>query len=1542
MTSKRGISGLALLLVVSSGLIATPGVATASSTPGGLQTLGLHGWQVQTTSPTTTWTTGTGATQRAADISDPRFAPSGWLPVTPDDGGAPGTEVEALVQNGICPDDAALQPVNQRTGDPKSIYYSTNMQSCFGPPATDAGANTNPLFNVPWWYRTTFSGHPEANTRLVINGVVGQADVWVNGTEVATQATVTGGYASYTFDVSDLLRGGTNAIAFEVFPNNPSTMLTLDDVDWNQIPPDNNTGIQFPVQLHTSGTFGVTNGYVTQNDSPDMSSAALTVHADATNNTSSAKRTTVRAVISPPGGAPIVVAQEVTVPAGATRTVTFSPKDYRQLTIRHPRLWWPYQMGGQPLYTLRASVGDDNAAPVEFGIRTITSYLTAASAQAPQGVRVFEINGVPFDVRGGGWAENLFLHYSAADLDNQLTLIRSMGLNTIRTEGKEMPQDFYETMDRAGIMLDPGFQCCDKWQPSSSGRGVTAQDFHIMYASSLAIGERLRDHPSVTSFSWSDNAPINEQEVASLQGFAQAGFQEPIIASAEYKGSGILGPAGEKEGPYDWEPPDYWFDTTHSSNSGVDNDSSQTNVGGSWGFDSEQGSGDTVPTMDSLRRFMSPADQATLWQQPDAHQYHTNYESTAGQHNGYSFGTLYNLDTAIQGRYGSWDSLQQYVQQAQVQNYESTRAQFEAYLDHWNNYPTPSTGTIYWQMNKGWPSLLWNLYNNDYDEAGAYFGAKKANENLHVLYAPDDGTVTVDNLTGVRQPGLTVESLVHDLSGKILDTRSSHPFDLASQGVVNRILTPGVPTATQVYFVELILRQGGKVVDRNVYWRSTRPDVVDWAATEGSPQANNGEPLSQYMDMTALKSLPSTDLSVSASTSPRPDANGRLVTTITVANPSSNKAVGFFARADVRRGDAHGNLQSGDNEVLPVDWSDNDVTLWPGQSETLTATYGADQLKGATPLVTLGGWNVPDRTVVAGPAHAPGTSLFGTAAGHPLVTGSATAGPGAPFHSPDTSQHAATGPAWTITSATSTAFTQGDAADAYTLTVTNSGPSPTDGTPVTVTDVLDPGVSLVSLAGAGWTCDTSNAPTLTCTRADVLPPGQAYPPLTLTEKLGARAGFGTQDSNAGPHVTNAVAVAGGAPGNPSASIARETPVAGVPNLTADNAVDGAFRQGDASDRYEITVINQGGAATTGAPIVAKVTPPAGETITALYGSGWTCDLSTCSRGDALPGNNGEAPPITVVVSVAANAPASGSETVVVSGGGETAAPATVAAATTIAAAAPGGPAGTLTVTSRSTGSFAQSDQADPITLTVSNPATAAPSTGPVTVVDSPPAGLLPVRIGGPGWTCSLAPPTLPGPVNTFPQAPGCSRSDTLAPGASYPPITMTVAVADNTQPQVTNVATVNGTSGSAPITVGLRPRLAVTGVPVAGGIRYAPFTRTGQYAVLVANEGFAATRGTVTVALDLPAGLTPTAMSGTGWTCRASTATCTTKPGVTLAAGSQSAITVDVAVARDAPQSLETFVQATGGGQVTPPPFNHYNTLGNGGEYVIPTYVTAH
>ena len=909
--------------------------------------VGGAGWEVQSSAV---------ATQTGAQISTPGFNTSTWLPVASDDAGAPGTEIEALAQNGKCPGDTALQPVNQSSSSPNSVFFSTSMQSCYGS-MSKIGADTVAQFSVPWWWRADFTPNLASGqvAMLIVNGVIGSANVWVNGQQVASSSTVAGCYTRFSFNITGLVRPGTNSLAIEVNPNNPTAMFTLDDVDWNQIPPDNNTGIQFPVQLAVDGALSDGNAHVVENNTADLSSSALTVKTDITNHTSSSQTGTVTATITPPGnGAPITVNQAVTVPASTTQTVTFSPSAFPTLTIANPQVWWPYQMGAQPLYTLATSVSQNStvldSTSETFGIRNVTSSLVGSSAGEPSGARAFKINGVPIVIRGGGFSPNIFLHYSAADIAKQIALMKNMGVNTIRLEGHIMPPDFFEQMDQAGMLVNAGYQCCDAWELQSSGL-TTSADFQIMQNSALTIGQNLRNHPSVFSFQWSDLPPTAQQESVSLAAFSQADFTDPIISSAEYNSSPQLGVSGQKEGPYDWVPPDYWYDTTHFDT----NDSTQTNAGGSWGYDSEQSAGDTVPTLDSLNRFMSAGDQSNLWQNTKANQYHLNYEPRCKT--GYSFGTLCHFDTALSSRYGSWSSLAAYVEEAQAQGYENTRAQFEAFIDHANNTPLPSTGTIYWQMNKGWPSLLWTLYGSDGDQAGSYFGAQEANRSLHAMYALDNGTVTLDNLGSTTQSGLSVEAKVYSLAGTVLDDQTASNITLTGQQVLNRVLTPKVPAGNpvQVYFVELLLKRSGTLVDRNVYWLSTQPDVVNWTKTLGQPQGT----LSQYANLQSLQTLPQSSISATASTASQsgPDGADRA-TTVTITNTSSS-TVAFLLRADVRRATASGQELSGDNELQSSIWQGNDITLFPGESQTLTVTWDSADLQGATPVVSLSGWNVP-------------------------------------------------------------------------------------------------------------------------------------------------------------------------------------------------------------------------------------------------------------------------------------------------------------------------------------------------------------------------------------------------------------------------------------------------------------------------------------------------------------------------------------------------------------------------------------------------------
>jgi len=928
--------------------------------------LGSSGWQVLTSKT---------ATQGGAAISAPGFNTTGWLKVANDDGGAPGTEIEALLQNGSCPD----------------VYYSTNMKTCFGS-MTTIGADTVAQFDVPWWYRTNFTETLASGqyASLIVNGIVGQADVWLNGKEVATQSTVEGDFTRYTFNVTGDLVAGANSIALEVYPNDPNTMLTLDDVDWSQIPPDNNTGIQFPIQLEVSNDLSNADTHVVEANTANLSSSALTVKTNVTNNTASSQTGVVSATVAAPAGgaAPITVSQSVTVAANSTQTVSFTPSAFPTLTIKNPQVWWPYQMGAQPLYTLTSSVSQGSTVSTStagtFGIRNVSSGLVGAGPVDENGVRQYSINGVPFVARGGGFTEDLFLHYSSAAVASQIAIMKNMGINMIRLEGHVFPDDFYEQMDEAGMMIDSGYQCCDAWgNDINSGELLT-----VATNSALTIAQDQVDHPSVVTFSWSDNAPSATDAKDTLAAFAQADFDVPVVSSAEENTVAPLGDSGEKEGPYDWVPPSYWYDTTHTQS-----DDNQTNAGGSWGFDSEESAGDTIPTLDSINRFLSPTEQADLWSSTGNtyNQYHANYETG---HSQYEFGTLYWFDKALDARYGTPTSLDQYVEEGQVANYENTRAQFEAFIDHSTNTDTPSTGTMYWKVNSSWPSLLWNLYNEDGDQAGAYYGAKKGNETLHALYAQDNGTVALDNLGSATQSNLSVESKVYNLAGTVLNDQTASGITLTGQEVKNAVLTPTVPaTVTSsskatTYFVELILRQGTTIVDRNDYWESTYPDVINWTKTLDGQNAETYAVMTQYANLKGLQSLPASTITASdITTTSKPGPDGAdTVTDVTVTNTSKTATVGFFLRADLRRGNASGTPQTGDNEVSSALWNDDDITLWPGESETLSVTYDSSDLDGATPVISLSGWNAALQDLAApAPAGAVKTTTFVPALGRVLI-----------------------------------------------------------------------------------------------------------------------------------------------------------------------------------------------------------------------------------------------------------------------------------------------------------------------------------------------------------------------------------------------------------------------------------------------------------------------------------------------------------------------------------------------------------------------------
>jgi exo-1,4-beta-D-glucosaminidase len=70
---------------------------------------------------------------------------------------------------------------------------------------------------------------------------------------------------------------------------------------------------------------------------------------------------------------------------------------------------------------------------------------------------------------------------------------------------------------------------------------------------------------------------------------------------------------------------------------------------------------------------------------------------------------------------------------------------------------------------------------------------------------------------------------------------------------------------------------------------------------------------------------------------------------VVVENPS--KSLAFFVRLKVNKG-------VGGEEVLPVLWQDNYISLLPGEKREISATYRAADLGTSKPAVEVSAWNV--------------------------------------------------------------------------------------------------------------------------------------------------------------------------------------------------------------------------------------------------------------------------------------------------------------------------------------------------------------------------------------------------------------------------------------------------------------------------------------------------------------------------------------------------------------------------------------------------------
>jgi exo-1,4-beta-D-glucosaminidase len=335
---------------------------------------------------------------------------------------------------------------------------------------------------------------------------------------------------------------------------------------------------------------------------------------------------------------------------------------------------------------------------------------------------------------------------------------------------------------------------------------------------------------------------------------------------------------------------------------------------------------------------MPEKDLWPLW--TDAWSFHTVIQG------GPYFDTLLN---ALDSRYGKPANIDDFCMIAHVMNYESARGMFEAYGR--NKYS--ATGITTWKYDAAWPAAMTWQYVDWYLLAtGAYYGAKKACEALHVQYSYDDHSIYVVNGLYENFTNLKVTAKVYNMDMAEKYSRSA-TVNVAADGKAHAFTIDWPKDLTKSHFLTLKLEDStGKLISDNLYWLSTVPDIPGKQGY-GKDRQFYVSPKS-VADHTDLRKLLAVKLDVTCTAEKKGEES---VLHVTVKNPTENLA--FFVHLAVTKG-------RGGAEVAPTFWKDNYFSLLPGEVKNVSATFAIEDLEGASPVVRVGGWNIEKSEHVPG------------------------------------------------------------------------------------------------------------------------------------------------------------------------------------------------------------------------------------------------------------------------------------------------------------------------------------------------------------------------------------------------------------------------------------------------------------------------------------------------------------------------------------------------------------------------------------------------
>lgn len=315
-----------------------------------------------------------------------------------------------------------------------------------------------------------------------------------------------------------------------------------------------------------------------------------------------------------------------------------------------------------------------------------------------------------------------------------------------------------------------------------------------------------------------------------------------------------------------------------------------------------------IVTMDSLKQMMPVED---LWPHNDDWGMH-DFTLTGAQN-------LEKYRQLIARSYGLADNVADWLELAQFENYEGYRAIFEAQSKN-------RMGVLLWMSHPAWPDFVWQTYDYYFEPTAAYFGSKKGCEPLHIQWNPFTDAVEVVNYSAGNQNGLTAHIEILNSDGS-KQWEKSAPVESHEDSVAAPIRIDYPASLTPVHFLRLKLTRSGETLAENFYWRGLYED-----------------------DFRALRKL--SKVNVSAKTQIEQKAGSWQLTT-ELTNSSKTPALMVRVKA-VRE-------KSGDR-ILPAVYSDNYVSLMPGETRTIQIELSDADTRGERPKIVVDGFNVATTT----------------------------------------------------------------------------------------------------------------------------------------------------------------------------------------------------------------------------------------------------------------------------------------------------------------------------------------------------------------------------------------------------------------------------------------------------------------------------------------------------------------------------------------------------------------------------------------------------